>query len=103
VEYHRDLGSEMSGYVRLDFNTTSHQDANFQTGTAYYNVGGYSLANLRFAFTQRSWRYSLFATNLLDKHAEMALPVAEGIDLSNQRRYALNRPRTIGIDALFKY
>jgi iron complex outermembrane receptor protein len=101
AEYHRPLSAGTSGYVRADFSSTTHVNANYNIQSIYYDVGGYSLLNLRVGFTHNSWTGSLFINNALDKHAETDLPLANGIDLPTQRRIAMNRPRTIGIDMRF--
>jgi iron complex outermembrane receptor protein len=49
------------------------------------------------------WSGGLFVTNALDKRAETELPLSNGIDLPTQRRIAMNRPRTIGLDIRFDY
>ena len=49
------------------------------------------------------WTGALFVTNALDKRAETELPLSNGVDLPTQRRIALNRPRTIGLDVRFDY
>jgi iron complex outermembrane recepter protein len=66
-------------------------------------VGGYSLLNLRIGFAHAAWLAGFFISNALDKHAETELPLANGVDLHTQRRIALNRPRTIGIDVRYDY
>jgi hypothetical protein len=57
--------------------------------------------------THGSWRASrqrsLFVTNALDRHGETELPLSNGVDLPTQRRIALNRPRTIGLEIRFDH
>jgi len=48
-----------------------------------------------------AWTGSLFVTNALDRHGETELPLSNGVDLPTQRRIALNRPRTIGLEIRF--
>jgi len=103
AEYDRDITADTSAYLRGDFNTTSHEFANFDTTSIYRNIGGYSILNLRLGVKHSAWRGGLFVTNALDKHAETELPIANGIDIPNQRTVALNRPRTIGVDIRFDY
>jgi iron complex outermembrane receptor protein len=103
AEYTRDIAADTSAYLRGDFNTTSHEFANFNTQSVYRDIGGYSLLNLRLGVKHNAWRGGLFVSNALDKHAQTELPVANGIDLPTQRRIALNRPRTIGLDIRFDY
>ena len=66
-------------------------------------MGGYSLPNLRVDVTHDTWQGGFFVSNALDKHAETELPLANGVDLPTQRRIALNRPRTIGLDVRYDY
>jgi iron complex outermembrane recepter protein len=103
AEYTRDITADTSAYLRGDFNTTSHEFANFDTTSIYRDIGGYSLLNLRLGVKHNAWRGGLFVTNALDKHAETELPIANGIDIPNQRTVALNRPRTIGLDIRLDY
>jgi iron complex outermembrane recepter protein len=103
AEYDRPISDTTSGYVRADFSSTSHVNANYNTQSIYYNVAGYSLLNLRFGLTRNAWQGGLFVSNALDKHAETELPLANGVDLPTQRRIAMNRPRTIGIDIRFDH
>ena len=103
MEYRRELGRDTSGYVRADINTTSHEYNNFVIDSIYRNDAGYSLANLRLGAIRDRWRYSLFVTNLLDKHAETGLYQSYAIDLATVRSYSLNQPRTIGLDVRFDY
>ena len=103
AEYTRDIDSDTSAYLRGDFNTTSHEFANFNTQSVYRDIGGYSLLNLRLGVKRSAWQGGLFVSNALDKHAQTELPIANGIDLQTQRRVALNRPRTIGLDIRVDY
>jgi iron complex outermembrane recepter protein len=103
AEYTRDITADTSAYLRGDFNTTSHEFANFDTTSIYRDIGGYSLLNLRLGVKHGAWHGGLFVSNALDKHAQTELPIANGIDVPTQRTIALNRPRTIGLDMRFDY
>ena len=103
AEYTRDITSDTSAYLRGDFNSTSREFANYDTSSVYRNIAGYSLLNLRLGVKHNAWRGGLFVSNALDRRAETELPVANGLDLPTQRRTALNRPRTIGLDIRFDY
>jgi iron complex outermembrane recepter protein len=103
MEYRRELGRDTTGYLRADINTTSHEYNNFIIDSIYRNDAGYSLANVRLGAIRDRWRYSLFVTNLLDKHAETGLYQSYAIDLATVRSYSLNQPRTIGLDVRFDY
>ena len=103
IEYHREFGPNLSGFGRFDINTTSHEYNNFVYTNIYSQDAGYSLANIRFGVRRSRWQSSLFVLNLFDKHAETALPISSAADLPNQRRFSLNRPRTVGLDVRFQF
>lgn len=103
AEYTRAISTNTSGYVRADFSTTSHEFSNYDTQSIYRDIGGYSLLNLRVGATHNAWQGGFFISNALNKHAETELPLSNGVDLPTQRRVAMNRPRTIGIDIRFDY
>ena len=103
VEYTRGIGADTSVYLRGDFNSKSREDTGYNSQSIYYDSAGYSLLNLRLGMKYRAWTHGLFVTNALDKHAETELPLSNGVDLPTQRRIALNRPRTIGLDIRLDY
>ena len=98
VDYHRDISPDVSGFAHFDLNTSSRQYNNFVPSSIYYATGGYTLANARLGINTAAWRISFFVSNLLNKHAETALPNSYAINLANSRMVSLNRPRTIGLD-----
>ena len=101
VEYLRQIDADTSAYFRVDFSSTTREDANYNAQSIYYNVAGYSLLNVRLGVKRKGWIGSLFLTNALDRRGETELPLANGVDLPTQRRIALNRPRTIGLEIRF--
>jgi iron complex outermembrane recepter protein len=101
AEYTRAIDADTSAYLRVDFNSTTREYANYNDQSIYHNIAGYSLLNLRFGVERMGWTCSLFVTNALDRQAETELPLSNGVDLPTQRRIALNRPRTIGLDIRF--
>jgi iron complex outermembrane recepter protein len=103
AEYTRAIAADTFAYLRGDFNSTSHQDTSYNSQSIYYNSAGYSLLNLRLGVRRLAWTSGLFVTNALDKRAETELPLSNGVDLPTQRRIALNRPRTIGLDIRVDY
>jgi iron complex outermembrane recepter protein len=103
AEYTRAVTADTSAFLRGDFNISSREYANYDLESIYRNVAGYSLLNLRLGAKHAGWTGGLFVNNALDRHAETELPLSNGIDLPTQRRIALNRPRTVGIDIRFDY
>lgn len=98
IDYHRLIHPGMSGFAHLDMSTSSRQYNNFVPTSIYYATGGYTLANARVGFNTGNWQVAFFASNLLNKHAETALPNSYAINLPDTRMVSLNRPRTVGFD-----
>jgi outer membrane receptor protein involved in Fe transport len=103
AEYTHAIDADTSAYLRGDFSFASREDTSYNSQSIYYNIAGYSLLNLRLGVKHLRWSGGLFVGNALDKRAETELPLSNGIDLPTQRRIALNRPRTIGLDIRFDY
>jgi iron complex outermembrane receptor protein len=103
AEYVRAIDADTTAYLRGDFSSTSREDASYNSQSIYYNIAGYSLLNLRLGVKHLAWTGSLFVTNALNRHAETELPLSNAVDLPTQRRIALKRPRTIGLDIRFDY
>ena len=103
AEYTHAVDADTSAYLRGDFNFASREDTSYNSQSIYYNIAGYSLLNLRLGVKHLRWNGGLFVTNALDKRAETELPLSNGIDLPTQRRIAMNRPRTIGLDIRCDY
>src|SRR5271170_3529171 len=101
AEYTHAIDADASAYLRGDFSSTAREDANYNSQSIYYHIAGYSLLNLRLGVKHMAWTGSLFVTNALDRHGETELPLSNGVDLPAQRRIALNRPRTIGLEIRF--
>jgi iron complex outermembrane recepter protein len=103
AEYTHPIAADTAAFVRGDFNSSTREDSNYNYQSIYKNIAGYSLLNLRLGAKHLGWTGGLFVTNALDRRAETELPFANGFDLPTQRRIALNRPRTIGVDIRFDY
>jgi iron complex outermembrane recepter protein len=103
IEYRRQFAPDLSGFARFDINATSHEYNSFVYTSIYSKDAGYSLANIRFGVRRSRWQSSLFVLNLFDKHAETALPISNAADLPTQRRFSLNRPRTVGLDVRVQF
>lgn len=103
AEYTRTINVDTSAFLRGDFNSSTKEDSNYSYQSIYRSIAGYSLLNLRFGVMHFGWTTALFVTNALDRRAETELPFSNGFDLPTQRRIALNRPRTMGVDLRFNY
>jgi iron complex outermembrane recepter protein len=97
VDYQRPIHPGMNGFAHLDMSTSSRQYNNFVPTSIYYDTGGYTLANARVGINTGDWQVAFFVSNLLNKHAETALPNSYAINLPDTRMVSLNRPRTVGL------
>ena len=103
AEYSRAIDADTTAYLRGDFSSTTRETSSYNYQSNYYGIAGYSLLNLRLGIRRAHWTGALFASNALDRHGETELPLSNGVDLPTQRRIALNRPRTIGLDIRFEH
>lgn len=103
AEYRREIRADVSAYARASINTTTHEDTGYVTASPFFNLPGYSLANLRLGLKHRRWQSSIFADNLFNKHVETDLYNAYGSNVPNTQPLGLNRPRTVGLDVRFDY
>jgi iron complex outermembrane receptor protein len=63
----------------------------------------YSLVNLKAGVDVRAWELSLFVDNLFDQQANLADVPSQAIELPGRPRIAINRPRTLGVDARTRF
>jgi outer membrane receptor protein involved in Fe transport len=98
VDYQRPIHPGLNGFAHLDVSTSSGQYNNFVPTSIYYTTGGYTLADARVGVNTGNWQIAFFVSNLLNKHAETALPNSYAINLPDTRMVSLNRPRTVGFN-----
>ena len=94
---------DMWASARVSRNTTSGRRTGYDTASAFYNMGGYSLTNLNFGVKRHAWQAILFVTNLFDKRAEVDLYNAHGVNAADTQPLGINRPRTVGIELRFAH
>ena len=103
AEYTHAIDADTTAYLRGDFSSATRETSNYNYQSNYYSIAGYSVLNLRLGIKRAHWTGALFANNALDRHGETELPLSNGVDLPTQRRIALNRPRTVGLDIRFEH
>jgi outer membrane receptor protein involved in Fe transport len=104
AEYTQPLTSDLNGFARVDTNYTSRVNASFDRSSPYYQRGGYALTKVRVGVEAGGgWDASLFIDNLFNRRAQTGLPIATSVDLQTTRPLAINRPRTIGVNANYKF
>jgi outer membrane receptor protein involved in Fe transport len=104
AEYTVPLWSGYSGFGRLDMSYTSQSHALFDKTSPFYIRKGYTLTNLKFGVdSSANWEAVLFLDNVFNVIGETGLPAAISADLPDTRRFAVTRPRTIGMSISYKY
>jgi outer membrane receptor protein involved in Fe transport len=82
---------------------TSGELTGYSSESPVARIGGYSLVDVRLGITHASWRTSLYVRNLLDKPAIAGLYDAYGSNVPGIWSFALNQPRTIGVDVGLRF
>jgi len=63
----------------------------------------YSLVNLKAGVEVDKWEVSLFLDNVFDEQANLSDVPSQAIELPGRPRIAINRPRSVGVDARVKF
>lgn len=103
AEYSREIAADFTAYLRASVSMTTHQDTSYDTQSPFFNMPGYTLADLKLGAKRGRWQGALFVNNLFDKHAEMDLYNAYGFNTPTTQPQGLNRPRTVGLDVRVDY
>jgi iron complex outermembrane recepter protein len=90
-------------YFRFNHAFVGSATTSFNRASPFYIRDNYHLTDARFGWQRGGWELGLFANNIFNTRAETGLPLSFAADLANSRRIAVNRPRTIGIDAGFRF
>ena len=101
AEYGWALRPNLWASARVSWNTTSGQRTGYDSASSFYNMGGYSLTNLNLGVKRGAWQATLFVNNLFNKHAEVDLYNAYGVNAPDTQPWGINRPRTIGFELRF--
>jgi iron complex outermembrane receptor protein len=98
-QYRAPIRDGYTGFLRLDGQYTGKSYVNFDQANPEYTKPSYLLVNFRVgADTPQGWEVTLFADNLFNKQAILSLPDSLIFNLADLPRYAVNRPRTIGVN-----
>ena len=98
------IDDEAPGFGTVNFSTLPHPIGGPFTQTAFTFtplLPGYSIANLRVGVSRETWEAAIFATNLTDTRAFLALDRERG-DLARVG-YLTNQPRALGVSLRFSY
>ena len=77
----------------------SIEDITFTRNT----LPSYDLAGMRLGIEDKSWSASLFVDNLTNKKALLSDTGALSANIPIFNRIATNQPRTVGVDAAYKF
>jgi iron complex outermembrane recepter protein len=94
-----------SAYVNVNFSYTGDSVTKFPGDPSYTPESAerdsYSLWNIRLGIHQPSWEAAFFVTNLFDEVANLSEVLSLAAEAPGLERYAVNRPRTIGVQTRF--
>ena len=94
-----------SAYVNVNFSYTGDSVTKFPGDPSYTPESAerdsYSLWNIRLGIHQPSWEAAFFVTNLFDEVANLSEILSLAAEAPGLERYAVNRPRTIGVQARY--
>lgn len=86
------------GYLRLDWSYVDGSTS-FVNDPAGRSRDSYDIVNVNSALEFGDVTIGVFANNLFDEHANLSDVFPLGVELGGRPRIAVNRPRTIGIEA----
>lgn len=92
-----------SAYFNVNFSYTGDSVTKFPGDPSYTPESAerdaYSLWNIRLGIHQPKWEAAFFVSNLFDEVANLSEILSLAAEAPGLERYAVNRPRTIGIQA----
>lgn len=91
AQYNRDLTSDISGFVRADYNFTGPSHGSFKHTAPGYSQPEYSVMNASIGASHGRYEVSIFAKNLLNNSQKIQVPVLQAL----AEAYTL-RPLTAG-------
>jgi iron complex outermembrane receptor protein len=99
------IGDEASGFGTVNLNSFAPHTIGgpLTQSTFTFNplLPAYQLVNLRFGVSHDRWEMSLFANNIADERALLALDQERGTRA--RVGYLTNQPRTVGLNLRFEY
>lgn len=104
AEYAMRVWSDLPAFARLDYTFSGKANSLYDRASPFYQRAAYSITNLKFGVDASDhWRTTFFVDNVFNKIGQTDLPTAISADLPTTRRYAITRPRTIGMTLSYGY
>ncbi len=105
AEYVFPLFAGWDGVVRADANHygDSYSSNNEGVGANARLREAWSTLNLRAGMFNDSWEFTLFADNVTDERVNLADSRSIAAETPGRQRLVVNRPRTIGIEARYRF
>lgn len=104
AEYTMRLWNDLPAFARVDYTFTGQANSLYDRTSPFAKRAAYSLTNLKFGVDAgEHWRTTFFVDNVFNKIGQTDLPTAISADLPTTRRYAITRPRTIGLTVSYGY
>jgi iron complex outermembrane recepter protein len=97
ARYETTIREGLDGFIQGDVQHTGGSYNGFNAATADPQPA-YTLANLRAGVMSDAWDLTLFVENLFDKRATLFVDTSLG-----DKRVNVNRPRTVGVSATYRF
>jgi len=103
AEYAVPVTADLEGFMRGDYSFT---DASYSANNDALNPRkrpSYSLVDLRAGIRSEMFEVALYAKNLTNEHANLADNRSLAAEAPGRPRIVTNRPRTIGLEARYRF
>lgn len=94
---------ERPAYLHADLSYTGDSMSAVDDSDPLRSRDSYTLANLKLGMIENRWELSLFVNNLFDEEANYGVALPMGVETPGRPRIAINRPRTMGIEARYEF
>jgi iron complex outermembrane receptor protein len=103
AEYSWPMASGRSGFLRADYQHQGESFTTFSQTNPERIRAPFNVLNMRLGLQWEAWRAALFADNLTNEHVNFSDTVSLAAEIPGRVRYATNRPRTVGIEAGYRF
>ncbi len=103
LDYRQKLASDAAVVANLGVQYTGDSFVNYDFDDPFSKKGSYTLVNATVGYEWRNYRLSLFAKNLMDEQARLAIAESLVLNVEGRPRFNVNWPRTVGLKFNMKF
>jgi len=97
LDYRQPLASGAAVFGNFGVQYTDESFVNYNFDDPFAKKGSYTLVNASLGYEWGNYRLSLYAKNLTDEQARLAIAESLVLNVPGRPRFNVNRPRTIGL------